>query len=247
MAVGVRRAHRGKRGSVGCGTASGLKDGGPGSGELERLAQAALPDVAMVEATDFGNRDDPAEFRRLDWSSVGRILGEGKVRARPVIVREIAGQGAAQVAFAEDEDMIQTLLPDRADQPLCEGILPWAVGRGQDFSDAHALHAVVEGIAIDLVAIAEEVGRCGVVREGLHDLLGRPLRGRVLGHVEVDDASAMVGEHNKDEEHPQARRGHREEIDRDQVSDVVGEEGAPGLSSLGLRPAKAHENRAGLN
>ena len=185
MAVGVRRAHRGKRGSVGCGTASGLKDGSPGSGELERLAQAALPDVAMVEATDFGNRDDPAKFRRLDWSSVGRILGEGKVRARPVIVREIAGQGAAQVAFAEDEDMIQTLLPDRADQPLCEGILPWAVGRGQDFSDAHALHAVVEGIAIDLVAIAEEVGRCGVVREGLHDLLGRPGRGGVLGHAEV--------------------------------------------------------------
>ena len=118
MAVGVRRAHRGKRGSVGCGTASGLKDGSPGSGELERLAQAALPDVAMVEATDFGNRDDPAEFRRLDWSSVGRILGEGKVRARPVIVREIAGQGAAQVPFAQDEDMIQTLAPDRAAEPV---------------------------------------------------------------------------------------------------------------------------------
>jgi hypothetical protein len=31
------------------------------------------------------------------------------VSARPVIVREVAGQGAAQVPFAEDEDMIQTL------------------------------------------------------------------------------------------------------------------------------------------
>ena len=57
----------------------------------------------------------------------------------------------------------------------------------------------------------------------------------------------MVGEHDEDEEHPQARRGHREEIDRDQVSDVVGEKRPPGLSTLGLRPAKAHENRAGLN
>ena len=57
----------------------------------------------------------------------------------------------------------------------------------------------------------------------------------------------MVGEHDEDEEHPQARRGHREEIDRDQVPDVVGEERPPGLSTLGLRPAKAHENRAGLN
>ena len=33
----------------------------------------------------------------------------------------------------------------------------------------------------------------------------------------------------------------------DQVADVVGEERPPGLSTLGLRPAKAHENRAGLN
>jgi hypothetical protein len=56
------------------------------------------------------------------------------------------------------------------------------------------------------------------------DLLGRPLRGRVLGHIEVDDAAAMVGEHDEDEEYPQASGGHREEVEGDQVPDVVGEE-----------------------
>jgi hypothetical protein len=56
----------------------------------------------------------------------------------------------------------------------------------------------------------------------------------VLGHAEVDDAPAMVGEQNEDEEHPQARRGHREEIDRDQVPDVVGEERPPGLRRRGV-------------
>ena len=35
--------------------------------------------------------------------------------------------------------------------------------------------------------------------------------------------------HEEDEEHPQARGGDREEIEGDQVSDVVGEERAPGL------------------
>jgi hypothetical protein len=62
-----------------------------------------------MQATDFGNRDDRAEFRPLDWPSVGCIFVEREVSARPVIVREVAGQGAAQVPFAEDEDMIQTL------------------------------------------------------------------------------------------------------------------------------------------
>ena len=60
-------------------------------------------------------------------------------------------------------------------------------------------------------------------------------------------APAMVSEHDEDEEHPQARGGDREEIERDQVLDVIGEERPPGLSCVGLRPAKAHENRAGLN
>jgi hypothetical protein len=33
-------------------------------------------DVAMMQAADFGNRDDRAEFRRLNRASVGRILVE---------------------------------------------------------------------------------------------------------------------------------------------------------------------------
>ena len=33
-------------------------------------------DVAMMQGADFGNRDDRAEFRRLNRASVGRILVE---------------------------------------------------------------------------------------------------------------------------------------------------------------------------
>jgi hypothetical protein len=110
-----------------------------------------------------------------------------------MIVREVAGQGAAQVPFTQDEDVIQTLAPDRADESLCEGVLPWAVGRSQDFTDAHALHALAERVAVDRVAIAQEIGRRGVVREGVHDLLGRPGGGGTLGDVEVEDAPPLVG------------------------------------------------------
>src|SRR3989454_2743115 len=81
----------------------------------------------MVEATDLANRDALAEFGPLNWAAVGRILVEREVSARPVVVREVAGESAAQVPFAEDEDVIQTLAPDRADEPLREGILPGAV------------------------------------------------------------------------------------------------------------------------
>jgi hypothetical protein len=38
-----------------------------------------------------------------------------------------------------------------------------------------------------------------VARKGFHDLLGRPFSGGIGGDVEVDDASAIVGE-NEDED-----------------------------------------------
>ena len=98
-----------------------------------RLSGSGRPsDVAMVEATDFANRDDLAEFRPLNWAAVGRILVEREVSTRPVVVREVASQGAAQVPFAKNEDVIQTLAPDGADEPLREGVLPRAVRRRED-------------------------------------------------------------------------------------------------------------------
>ena len=93
----------------------------------------------MVESPDFANRDDPTKFRPLNRPCVWRILVERQVRALPVVVREVASQGTAQVLFAEDKDMIQALAPDGADEALREGVLPWAVRRRQDFTDAHAL------------------------------------------------------------------------------------------------------------
>jgi hypothetical protein len=146
-----------------------------------------------------------------------------------VVVHEVASQGAAQVPFAKDEHVIQTLAPDGANEPLREGVLPRALRCREDFTVPHARHALLEHVTVDRVAIAEEIGRGGVVREGVHDLLGRPSGGGMLGDIEVEDAAAVVGEHDEDEQHTQARGGNREEIDGDEVPDVIGQERASRL------------------
>src|SRR5882762_1412047 len=89
----------------------------------------------MMQATDFWNRDDHAQARWLDWPSVGWVLVEREMSAMMMIVREVAGQGAAQVSFAQDEDMIETLAADRANEPLRVGVLPRAGGRRQHFTN----------------------------------------------------------------------------------------------------------------
>ncbi len=83
--------------------------------------------------------------------------------------------------------------------------------------DPHALHSVLEGVTVDAVAIAEKIGRRAVLRERVHELLGGPGGGRMLGDVEVEDAPAVVGEHDEDEENAEPSGGNGEEIDRDQV------------------------------
>jgi hypothetical protein len=67
-------------------------------------------------------------------------------------------------------------------------LLPRTMRGGEDFADTQALHSAPELRAVDSVAIAEQIRGRQVVREGIHDLLGRPRGGRVLGHVEVDNA-----------------------------------------------------------
>src|SRR2546428_11936757 len=98
----------------------------------------------MMQATDFWNWDDHARARRLAWSSLGCVLVEREMSAGPVIVGEVAGQGAAQVSFAQDDDMIETLAADRAGEPLREGILPRGGGGRPHLTNSHAPQAVPE-------------------------------------------------------------------------------------------------------
>src|SRR5260370_37367165 len=116
----------------------------------------------MMQATDFGNVDGPAELRPLDWPCVGCIFVEREMGSRPVIVREVSSQHSAQVPLAQDDDMVQTLAPYRADEPFDEGALPLAVAGREDFLDSHALQPVPARMGEDRVAIASEIRARGL-------------------------------------------------------------------------------------
>ena len=45
-------------------------------------------DVAVMQATDFGNLHDPARLGELDGPDVRRILVESEMRTSPVIVEK---------------------------------------------------------------------------------------------------------------------------------------------------------------
>lgn len=84
----------------------------------------------------------------------------------------------------------------------------------------------------------------GVLGKGFDDLLGGPGCTRMLGDIEVDDATAVMDQDEEDEEHAKGCGGDREEIDGRHGADVVVEEGSPGLRGwparlLGHKPGDA--------
>jgi hypothetical protein len=166
-----------------------------------------------MQAADFADWDNHAELGWVDRPPIRCIFGEGEMCSGAVVIAEVASQDATQVALAEDDNVVETVAPDRADKALRERILPGAVRRRKNFLDPHALHAVAKLLAVHLVTVAQEIGWRGVVRERGDDLLRGPDGGGMLGDVEVDDPPAMVGKHHEDEQDAEARGGHGESME----------------------------------
>jgi hypothetical protein len=185
------------------------------------------PLVVAVEAVSFHNLDHVTKFgllhRARDWS----VHFQGAVAAPAMIVLEVVAEKASQVAFTEDDHVIEALTPNAADDSLHEGTLPRAPRRGENLLDAEAFHTRLELVPVDAIAISDEEPRGRLPRERFGELLGGPLRGRLFGHVEVHDPTAGASENDEDEEDLEGDRGHDEEVDRHEVLHVVFEEGAP--------------------
>ena len=87
----------------------------------------------------------------------------------------------------------------------------------------------MKAVAEDRVTIMKQVLRSFFPREGLDDLQGRPFHGGLLGHVEVDHPTPVVGEDDEEVKDSEGGRRDDAEIDRDQALDVVVEEDSPRL------------------
>ena len=57
------------------------------------------------------------------------------------------------------------------------------------------------------------------------------------GHVEVNNAPPVMGQHQKHAQDLETKGGHGEEVDGDQLREVIVQEGTPGLRG---QPAAAH-------
>jgi len=79
------------------------------------------------------------------------------------------------------------------------GTLPWGSRRAKDFLDVHDLNLSSEFVSIDTVTISQQIFWSAVERKCLQNLLRCPFCGGMGCNVEVDDAAAIMFNHDKDE------------------------------------------------
>ena len=103
-------------------------------------------------------------------------------------------QQPTQMPLVEHDEVVEAFPADGADDVLGERILPRRVGRDENLVNAHAVDSTVKGIAVDRVAVPEEIPWGRFVGECLNDLSVRQRPSRsasALGELEVPSALVM--------------------------------------------------------
>src|SRR5882762_140914 len=92
------------------------------SPQEEHLAHLSSSDAPLVvmEPTEHGDCVDAAI--RLEWTWNRLLVPEGLVRTRFVVVADVLGDDAPEVILTEDEDVVEHLSPECADEGLSKGI-----------------------------------------------------------------------------------------------------------------------------
>ena len=135
-----------------------------------------------------------------------------------------------------DEEVVEALAADRADEPFHEGILPGCAGGDPNLSNAHARDSLGEPLVVNRISIAQEIPRRRVVRERLDELPSGPESRRMVRDVEVEEFAAVMPEGDEDEEQAEGEGGDNEEVDGDEVSGMSGKKGPPRRGGPRRRP-----------
>ena len=134
-----------------------------------------------------------------------------------MIIGGIRFQLPPEMPFIYDDNVIEALSPDAANDSLDIRILPGRTRGRKHFFDTEAFHSAAEPTTVDTVPVAYQVPWSRVEWESFHDLLSSPFRSRVIRRVEVNNFSPVVTQNDKYIQDPECCCRYCEEVYRYQV------------------------------
>src|SRR6202011_3604022 len=159
-----------------------------------------------------------------------RILLQRPMRSNAVVIDRIVFQNSAQMCLAQNDDVIQTLAPDRSDQPFGKAVLPRRSWWDRLVPNAHGAQSACDDGTIDAIPIADHVARSLIPRECFCDLARNPFGGRMCCDADPDQLSAIQPHYDVGVEQIETDSWNNEQVHGGNVRRVVMQEGPPSLT-----------------
>src|ERR1700754_3151315 len=97
-------------------------------------------------------------------------------------------KGPAQMALAEDDDVIEAFPADRADQSLRMPVLPGRPRRRRVIAYAHGRKTLCDRLTVASVTVPDHVVGCFIPRERFCYLTSDPVRRRMCRYAQRDQS-----------------------------------------------------------
>src|SRR5260221_14343219 len=135
----------------------------------------------------------------------------------------------AEMPFAEHNNMVKTIPPDRTYQPLRISVLPWRARRDRPIPYTHCSKPLDDDIAIDAIPIANDISRRLLPAVGLCQLTGNPMGARARGHTQPQKLAARMLQDQKSTQQPKPDARDYEQIHRCQAVTMIAQKELPRL------------------
>jgi hypothetical protein len=176
-------------------------------------------------------------------SPIRRSLPECHVRPVFVVVAHIFSEQSLQMLLVHRDDVIQQVPPTAFDPALRDAILPGTLERGPHRPHVEGSYRCGNLKPVLPVPVKDQESGSRPRRKGFPQLLNRPQAGRVLGHVEMQNLPAVVGNHEKAVEQAERDGRNREEVHGGDCLPMVAEKREPTLGRLMILGRSLHPAR----
>src|SRR6266403_3694124 len=123
--------------------------------------------------------------------------------------------------------MIECLLPDRANQAFSIGVLPGRSRCRWPVAKAHRTKPPGECLAINAIAIANDIVRSSLPAAGLPHLPSNPFGRRVCRHPQPHESTSTVTQDQEPIQQPKGKRRHDEQVHRGDIVSMIAKKGPP--------------------
>ena len=158
------------------------------------------------------------------------------MRPNPVVIGRVVLQNATQLRFVEHDQVIKALTPNRSDEALDVAVLPRRAWRGRMIADAHRVNAMGVSWAEGSIAVANQMTRCFIPREGVGHLPSDPLGSRIGSDADRDHPPAGVTQDHQAVEQLERDSAYDEEVQRSDARNVIAQESLPTLGRWSPAP-----------